>query len=273
MNNSLVVAQTKLDAIEKLLAQGDLTPMTQPQRLDYMRSMCKLLGISMLGQPFDFIKNPKTGTLGMYANSKAAAQLRGVYKISLRIASTERIQDLFICTIEAETAKGRKDADIGAISLKGLSGTDAANATMKALTKGKRRATLSLCGLGSLDADTMKELSDAESKRSAERAVEQTSAKLEQTLSRPEFETELPTPSMEPEVPPNDATSQEYTLKSMKGAKGKRLSHVPLKNLVKFIKYFDEAVEKGTPMHPDVQDDAFHIRPFLEEAAVAVPNE
>jgi hypothetical protein len=46
---------------------------------------------------------------------------------------------------------GRTDSDTGAVSITGLKGENRANAIMKAITKGKRRLTLSLAGLGWLD--------------------------------------------------------------------------------------------------------------------------
>jgi hypothetical protein len=46
---------------------------------------------------------------------------------------------------------GRTDIATGALTISGLKGNDMANALMKAETKAKRRATLSICGLGLLD--------------------------------------------------------------------------------------------------------------------------
>jgi hypothetical protein len=46
---------------------------------------------------------------------------------------------------------GRTDIARGAVNISGLKGEMLANAMMKAETKAKRRATLSICGLGLLD--------------------------------------------------------------------------------------------------------------------------
>jgi hypothetical protein len=269
-----LIAQNKIGALEKILAHGDLSPMDQEQRLTYMKTVCKTLGISMLGKPFDFIK--LNGKLVMYANASCAAQLRALHNISLKVISKERVDGLYVVTVDAVTGKGRTDSAIGAINIKGLHGQALADALMKCETKAKRRATLSLCGLNMLDEISAKDVAEREAKVAKEVAIESTSQKLDQTVGKPDFETERPAQSIEPDAPPDDAPPLEYTLKSMKGAKGKRLSQVPLKNLVKFMQYFNEAMERGTPMHPDVQDDAFHISAFLTEAATAqpqVPNE
>ena len=47
--------------------------------------------------------------------------------------------------------KDREDVDFGAVSIKGLAGDALVNAKLKAITKAKRRVTLSICGLGFLD--------------------------------------------------------------------------------------------------------------------------
>jgi hypothetical protein len=46
---------------------------------------------------------------------------------------------------------GRRDEDVGAVNVANLKGEALANALMKATTKAKRRATLSICGLSFLD--------------------------------------------------------------------------------------------------------------------------
>ena len=260
-----LIPQKNLDAIEALLARGDIAHMDQNQRLQYMKSMCKLLGISMLGQPFDFIKFQ--GKEGMYANAKCAAALRGTYKISMKIVNCERVDGLYVVTVEARTGKGREDADIGAINIKGLGGETLQNAMMKAVTKAKRRVTLSLCGLGSLDADTVRELAEMESKVATERAVEESEAKLELATERPEFEKEghhRPSGPPEANSPHASKPSIDYVLKAGK-IKGKTLKQVPVKKPEAWLTWFNEQQAAGKSLHPDIQDDAFHIIPFLEE--------
>jgi hypothetical protein len=57
-----------------------------------------------------------------------------------------------IYTVEVEaTSNNRTDFATGAVSIANLRGDDLANALMKAETKAKRRATLSICGLGWMD--------------------------------------------------------------------------------------------------------------------------
>ena len=54
-------------------------------------------------------------------------------------------------TVRATAKDGRQTDEIGAVPIKGLQGENLANALMKAVTKAKRRAILSVCGLGLLD--------------------------------------------------------------------------------------------------------------------------
>lgn len=263
-----LIPRTNLDAIEKLLADGDLAPMTKEQRLTYMKSMCKWLGISIFGQPFDFLHfNGKTK---MYANANCASQLRAVYKISIKIVSKERVDGLYVVGVEAMSGKNsREDADVGAVNIKGLAGQDLANAMMKASTKAKRRATLSLCGLGSLDADTVKELAEIEKNQMAERAVEESEEKLDKTKTRPEFESERPAPSVEPATPqPGD-----YILRAMKGQKGNKLSDVSRSKLERFVKSCDAISERGEPLPPAVQDELIEIRAYLTNINEGMTNE
>ena len=53
--------------------------------------------------------------------------------------------------VTGHDSSGRVDTEIGSVSTVGLKGEAKANAIMKALTKAKRRLTLSLAGLGWLD--------------------------------------------------------------------------------------------------------------------------
>ena len=65
---------------------------------------------------------------------------------------TERERDgVFTIVAKVTDRDGRTDMATGAVNIKALQGENLANAFMKAETKAKRRATLSICGLGFLD--------------------------------------------------------------------------------------------------------------------------
>src|SRR5260221_2830298 len=87
----------------------------------------------------------------LYAKKDASEQLRKIHNISLIITDRAQIGDLYCVTVEAKLPNGRADSDMGAVSTVGLKGEALANAMLKAVTKAKRRVTLSIAGLGILD--------------------------------------------------------------------------------------------------------------------------
>lgn len=142
---------TKTDAasiIESVVIGGDLSKLTPEQRVGYYKSVCESLGLNPLTRPFDYIT--LNNKLTLYAKKDTTDQLRKRDSVSVTRLDQQIIND--ICIVTAYVSAGnRTDAATGAVSLKGLSGDALANAMMKAETKAKRRATLSICGLGILD--------------------------------------------------------------------------------------------------------------------------
>jgi hypothetical protein len=63
--------------------------------------------------------------------------------------------------VSATDKTGRKDEDYGVVSVQGLSGEAASNAFMKAVTKAKRRVTLSISGLGFSDEEEIESITPA----------------------------------------------------------------------------------------------------------------
>ena len=140
-----VSAQT----LEHVLATGDLSKLTPPQRLEYYTATCRSLGLNPLTRPFRFLS--LNNQIQMYATRDCTDQLRKIQGITLHVVDKQIDGDLFIVTVRARTKDGREDEDIGAVTLGQLRGESRANALMKGLTKAKRRVTLSVCGLGLTD--------------------------------------------------------------------------------------------------------------------------
>ena len=92
-----------------------------------------------------------SGKLVLYAGKACAEQLRFQHGLTVRIASRETIDGVYIVTARATMPNGREDESTGAVPIKGLGGNELAIAFMKAETKAKRRVTLSICGLGMMD--------------------------------------------------------------------------------------------------------------------------
>ena len=143
------IAQPDAQAIERVLIGGDLSKLTEPQRLAYYNSVCQSLGLNPLTKPFDYIT--LQGKLTLYARRDATEQLRKIHGVSIVSLEKTKMDDLYVVTATATDRTGRTDASTGAVALAGLKGENLANAIMKAETKAKRRVTLSICGLGMLD--------------------------------------------------------------------------------------------------------------------------
>jgi hypothetical protein len=135
--------------LEQVLVDGDLAKLTPKQRVNYYSATCESLGLNPLTRPFQYITFQ--GKLTLYARKDATEQLGKHSGVSTQIMGKERIEDIYIVTARATTSSGRFADSTGAVPIGGLKGEALANAFMKAETKAKRRATLSVCGLGWLD--------------------------------------------------------------------------------------------------------------------------
>lgn len=138
------------DIMESVLIKGDLAKLTPEERVRYYNEVCRSLGLNPLTQPFAYIT--LNGKLQLYALRACADQLRKVNSVSLEIVSRDVADDVLTVHVRAKLPDGRSDEDLGSVFFPStLKGEARANAELKAVTKAKRRATLSVCGLGWLD--------------------------------------------------------------------------------------------------------------------------
>jgi hypothetical protein len=146
---------TVSEVIESVLIQGDLTPLTPAQRLEYYNAVCKSLGLNPLTRPFDYIAFKATenspAKLVLYARKDCTEQLRKIHGIAITACTNKIESEMFVVSVEVRDKHGRTDSGMGVVEISGLRGKALANAMMKAETKAKRRATLSMAGLGFLD--------------------------------------------------------------------------------------------------------------------------
>jgi hypothetical protein len=98
----------------------------------------------------------------LYATRNATDQIRHRYGISVTITSREVVEDTYVVTARATLANGRHDESIGAVPIAQLRGENRSNALMKAETKAKRRVTLSLVGLSTLDESEVESIPGAQ---------------------------------------------------------------------------------------------------------------
>lgn len=138
------------DIMESVIVKGDLAKLTPNERVRYYTEVCRSLGLNALTQPFSYIT--LNGKLTLYATRACADQLRKINGVSLEIVSRDVVDDILTVHVRAKLPDGRADEDLGAVAFPStLKGEARANAELKAVTKAKRRATLSVCGLGWLD--------------------------------------------------------------------------------------------------------------------------
>jgi hypothetical protein len=148
------------DVMESVIAKGDLAKLTPDERVRYYQAVCKSLGINALTQPLSYIT--LNGKLTLYATRACTDQLRKLHNVSLEVVSRQVADDILTIRVKAHTPDGRVDEDLGAVPFpESLKGEARANATLKAVTKAKRRATLSICGLGWLDETEVADIPDA----------------------------------------------------------------------------------------------------------------
>lgn len=156
MSNEII----KQELISRLVLEGDISRMTQEQKVQYYNQFCQSLGLNALTQPFQIIKFQ--GRERLYATKDCTEQLRKLHGVSITDVSSIQLNGVFVVTAKAQDKTGKTDAATGAVPIEGLKGDALANALMKAETKAKRRVTLSICGLGLLDESEMETMKGAE---------------------------------------------------------------------------------------------------------------
>lgn len=186
MSNEVVLKEeNKLEInfnpYELALVKGDLSKLSDVERASYVKNLCESLGLNMLTKPFEYIV--LNGKLTLYANKSATDQLRQIRKVSITKTEVAQVGDIYMVTAYAATPDGRTDCDTGALNIKNLGGDNLANAIMKAITKAKRRVTLSICGLGMLDESELETISDEKAIENKAKEIKALGAELRKFMS------------------------------------------------------------------------------------------
>lgn len=150
MSNDIAVQDKQQEQIiYSLIVNGDVSKLTPEQKVQYYTKFCENLGLDPITKPFEYIK--LNGKEVLYAKKDATEQLRKQYGVSVISMESKQVSDVWVTQVSVKDKQERTDMATGAVSVKNLSGEALANAVMKCETKAKRRATLSICGLGMLD--------------------------------------------------------------------------------------------------------------------------
>lgn len=159
MATEVVTRQSAAEALEKVIIQGNLSKLNPEEKVRYYNAVCQSLGLNPLTRPFEYLTFQ--GKEILYAGRACTEQLRQIHGVSVVSLEGKEVGDLYVVTCRVRDRHGREDVGTGAVNLAGLKGDALANALMKCETKGKRRATLSLCGLGMLDETEVESIPDA----------------------------------------------------------------------------------------------------------------
>lgn len=172
MSNMMPTHENADELLAKLVLEGDLSALSPRQKVEHYRMICERVGVDPATQPFDYLT--LSGKMVLYAKKGCTDQLRQIHGISIEITDRRIEEGVYIVTAKATTGDGRADTDEGAVSMiypdrhrvyrngrstwedhpkagQPLQGDDRANAILKAISKAKRRVTLSIVGLGMLD--------------------------------------------------------------------------------------------------------------------------
>ena len=134
---------------ESLVTKGDISGLTASECARYYVQACDSLGLNPASQPFAFLR--LNGKEVMYATRGATDQLAATHRLNREIIDGPKVVDiagtkLVYAVCRATHPNGRTETAIATVPL-----SDPVNVLMKCETKAKRRATLSILGLGLLD--------------------------------------------------------------------------------------------------------------------------
>jgi hypothetical protein len=145
-----MTSQINGELMEKIILGNDIGGLSPIEKVQYVNSVCKTIGLNPVTRPIQLIKFQ--GKEIPYFTKDASEQLRKINKVSIHKVDTKILDgSIYVVTVYATSYDGRQDSSTGVISISGLKGDALANAMMKAETKAKRRVTLSICGLGFID--------------------------------------------------------------------------------------------------------------------------
>lgn len=143
-------------SIRALIVGGDLSRLSEEQLATYYQFRCEELGLSAASQPFSVLR--LSGKLVLYMTRGGTDQLAAIHRLNRKIVDGPRVIDVqgtkvVYAMCEVTHPNGRFDTSIATLPL-----TDPTMVFMRAETKAKRRATLSILGLGMLDESEVEDI-------------------------------------------------------------------------------------------------------------------
>lgn len=146
-----ITADTRTTAlvVESMVLRGDISGLSPEERARFYLQMCESLGLSAASQPLAILR--LNGKEILYPTRGATDQLAAIHRLNREIIDGPRVIDvagtkMIYAVCRATHPNGRTETAVATVPV-----TDPVNALMKCETKAKRRATLSILGLGMLD--------------------------------------------------------------------------------------------------------------------------
>jgi len=142
--------------VESLVVKGDISGLSPDEKARYYLQMCASLGLNPASHPLAFLKLQGRETL--YASRGATDQLAAIHKLNREIIDGPKLIEfggmkMVYAQARVTHPNGRSETATATLPL-----TDPVNVLMKCETKAKRRATLSILGLGMLDESELETL-------------------------------------------------------------------------------------------------------------------
>jgi hypothetical protein len=139
--------RTGAKVIDSIVLRGDLSGLGPAERARFYVQMCEGLGLNPHAQPFAFLR--LNGKEILYATRGATDQLAAMHRVTREIIDGPKVIDLggtklVYAVCKASMPNGRFETATATVPL-----IDPVNVLMKAETKAKRRATLSLLAVES----------------------------------------------------------------------------------------------------------------------------
>lgn len=187
MNQIVVKKDLAPEIISSLVVGGDLSGLTNEQRVSYYKYRCQQVGLDPSAKPFDLLK--LNGKLILYANASCTQQLCQIHGLSPTITDRAVVNGIY-CVTSRVTGEGRTTENLGAVPVENLKGDMLANAMMKAVTKAHRRTVLMHCGLGMLDETEVETIPNAQPQRGnpLKREAEHIIAEMESCGDKDQFD-------------------------------------------------------------------------------------
>jgi hypothetical protein len=163
MNDLVPVERTEIapEILELVFSGGDLSKLKPAERLAYIAWWCGEVQIPKAINPLIFIRTDD-GKVRPYSTKATTDYLRKRDGVTIKILEQGFKGDYYIVRVAAKAIGGREDEDLGVVAVTDKMGPKMrGNMMMTAVTKAKRRVTLSICGMGMTDESEMADVPGA----------------------------------------------------------------------------------------------------------------